>query len=110
MSKARPSKHELSQIYGTRHKREEMSKDTSNHIRTKLNQIIQKAKNIPEDKFNVWDKASIEQAIQIQSEVEIQELRLEIARLMELAGIQYEGQKFNFWKQYHARQKAKRDE
>ena len=36
-------------------------------------------------------------------------LRIEIARLMELAGVHYGVEKNLFWKQYHARQKAKRD-
>ena len=109
MSKARPSKHELNQIYGTRHKREEMSDETSNKIKTALKVIIAKTKKLPKDKFNAWDIASIQKAIELNVETEMQDLRREIARLMDLAGKHYGVEEHSFWKRYHARQKAKRD-
>lgn len=110
MSKARPSQHELNQIYGTRHKREEMSDETSNEIKTALKDIIAKTKKLPKDKFNAWDKASIQKAIELNVETEMQDLRRQIARLMDLAGTHYGVEENSFWKRYHARQKAKRDE
>lgn len=109
MSRARPSIHELNQIYGTKHHGDEMTKATESNIATKLQDIITKSKKIPKDQFNAWDKASIQKAIEINAEAEMEALRLEIARLMELAGVHYGVEKNLFWKRYQARQKAKRD-
>ena len=109
MSRARPSIHELNQIYGTKHKRDEMMKATNSNITTKLKDIITKSKQIPKDQFDAWDKASLQKAIEINAEAEMEALRIEIARLMELAGVHYGVEKNLFWKRYHARQKAKRD-
>ena len=60
MSRARPSIQELNQIYGTKHKRDEMMKATNSNITTKLQDIITKSKQIPKDQFDAWDKASLQ--------------------------------------------------
>lgn len=77
MSGVRPTIHDLNQIYGKKHNRDEMMKAKNSNITTKLNDIIIKSKKIAEDQFDAWDEAALQKAIEINTEAVREALRFE---------------------------------
>lgn len=62
------------------------------------------AKNLTEIEaasLSVWDRSMIAKAHEIKRAVELKELQAELRRIMELAGLNYNIEKQNFWRRYH---------
>lgn len=94
----------------SREKRKDWVQTQNNEIVAKANEVVAKASTIPNDLMNAWDKESIRLAAELAAKDSLEQLRREIARLMELAGEHYGISEKQFWQRYHAQQKAKRDE
>lgn len=106
MSRRSPSPYDIEQMYGdpSRLKKIRAAQDTELH--TKAAEVLAKAKQLPADSLDAWDKASVEQVLHLATKREVEELRQAIARVMELAGEHYGVNKDVFWKRYHARKNA----
>lgn len=94
----------------SREKREGWEQTQNNEIVAKANEVAVKAKDIPNELLSAWDKESIRLAAELAAKDSLEELRREIARILELAGEHYGISEKQFWQRYHAQQKAKRDE
>ena len=86
----------------------ERTKDEA--IKQKAKTVLTKAKTVQPEQLDLFDELSLRQVARISGEHEVEDLRREIAALMKLAGINYEVSKHEFWRQYRAKQKAKRDD
>jgi hypothetical protein len=69
----------------------------------KSNEVLAKAKAIPKELMGAWDKESVWQISKIADQAKLEELRRDIARIMELAGGHYGISQQLFWQRYHAR-------
>lgn len=87
----------------SREKREGWEQTQNNEIVAKANEISVKASTIPNELLNAWDKESIRLAAELAAKDSLEQLRLEISRLMELAGEHYGISEKQFWQRYHAR-------
>lgn len=94
----------------SRTKRDGWEKTNNKQIVAAANEVVAKAKNIPDELMDLWDKESIKLTAELADKDSLEELRRQIARIMELAGEHYGISKELFWKRHHAQQKAKRDE
>ena len=94
----------------TRKKREGWEQTQNKEIVAKANEVFAKAKDIPNQLLSAWDKESIRLAAELAAKDSLEQLRREIARILELAGEHYGINEKQFWQRYHAQQKAKRDE
>ena len=107
MSREKRTKFETNKMYGQ--KAEHSHRSAKNTITTKLQSILSKYKEIPNDLFDLWDKASIQKVIELHRKTEIEALRLEVAQFMSLVGTHYGIEKHIFWKRFHTSKKVKRD-
>ena len=94
----------------SREKREGWKEIQNNEIVAKANEVAAKAKDIPNELLSAWDKESFRLAAELAAKDSLEQLRREIARILELAGEHYGINEKQFWQRYHAQQKAKRDE
>lgn len=94
----------------SREKRDGWEETKNKEIVAKANEVVAKAKTIPDELMDPWDKESIKLVAELSDKDSLEELRREIARIMELAGEHYGISKELFWRRHHAQQKAKRDE
>lgn len=106
MSRRSPSPYDIEQMYGDPSclKKIRAAQDTELH--KEAAEVLKKAKQLPADSLDAWDKASVEQVLDLATKREVEELRQAIARVMELAGEHYGVNKDVFWKRYHARKIA----
>ena len=65
-------------------------------------------KAIDINELTPFDRANIEFVNQFKDGVEVESFRNQIKRIFELAGLNYELEKRNFWRKYHARKSAEK--
>ena len=94
----------------TRAKRDGWEETKNKELVSKAKEVVAKAQNIPAQLLTAWDKESLRLVSELADRDSVEQLRREIARIMELAGEHYGISKELFWKRHHAQQKAKRDE
>ena len=87
----------------SREKREGWEQTQNNEIVAKANEVAAKASTIPSELMNAWDKESIRLAAELAAKDSLEQLRREIARILELAGEHYGISEKQFWQRYHAR-------
>ena len=69
----------------------------------KATEVLAQEKTIPDEIMGAWDKESVWQISKIADQAKLEELRRDIARIMELAGGHYDISQHLFWQRYHAR-------
>lgn len=79
-------------------------------IQQRIQTLINTAKSIPDEHLNDWDKESLHTVKELSSDERLDDLRRQIARIMSLAGENYEINKSTFWRQHRAKQKLKPDD
>ena len=94
----------------TREKREGWEQTQNKEIVAKANEVFAKAKDIPNPRLSAWDKESLRLVSELADRDSVEQLRREIARIMNLAGEHYGISEKQFWQRYHSQQKAMRDE
>ena len=60
--------------------------------------------------LTAWDKAALDQIREIKRAAELEEYRVELMRVFELAGLNYKLSEQDFWQQVHARGKQARSQ
>ena len=60
------------------------------------------SKDINDKDLTAWDRASVRKAQKLQNSVELEEFRSQIKRIFELAGLNYELEKRNFWSRHNS--------
>jgi hypothetical protein len=110
MSRRSPSPYDIEQMYGDPSRLKKIRAAQETELHTKAAEVLAKAKQLPADSLDAWDKASVEQVLDLATKREVEELHQAIARVMELAGEHYGVNKDVFWKRYHAQREAGRDE
>jgi hypothetical protein len=60
--------------------------------------------------LTAWDKAALAQIREIKRAAELEEYRVELKRVFELAGLNYKLSEQDFWRQVHARAKRARSQ
>ena len=65
-------------------------------------------KAIDASELTPFDKANIEFVNRFKDGAEVESFRNQIKRIFELAGLNYELEKRNFWRKYHARKSAEK--
>ena len=60
--------------------------------------------------LTAWDKAALDQIREIKRAAELEEYRVELMRVFELAGLNYKLSEQDFWQQVHARAKQARSQ
>ena len=60
--------------------------------------------------LTAWDKAALDQLREIKRAAELEEYRVELKRVFELAGLNYKLSEQDFWQQVHARAKQARSQ
>jgi len=88
----------------TRKKREGWEQTQNKEIVAKANEVFAKAKDIPNQLLSAWDKESIRLIGELTDKDSVEQLRRQIARIMELAGEHYGISERQFWQRYHARE------
>ena len=97
-------------VNSTHAKREGWEQTQKKEIVAKANEVVVNVKDIPKHLLGAWDEESMRLAAELAAKDSLEQLRREIARLIELAGEHYGISEKQFWQRYHAQQKAKRDE
>ena len=106
MSRRNPSPYDIQQMYGDPNRLKKIRATQGKELHTKAAEVLAKAKQIPADRLDAWDRESVEQVAKLATRSDLEELRQAIARVMELAGESYGVNKDVFWKRYHARKNA----
>ena len=101
-----PSPYDIQQMYGDPNRLKKIRATQGKELHTKAAEVLAKAKQIPADRLDAWDRESVEQVAKLATRSDLEELRQAIARVMELAGESYGVNKDVFWKRYHARKNA----
>ena len=60
--------------------------------------------------LTAWDKSALDQIREIKRAAELEEYRVELKRVFELAGLNYKLSEQDFWRQVHARAKQARSQ
>jgi hypothetical protein len=60
--------------------------------------------------LTAWDKAALNQVHEIKRAAELEEYRVELKRVFELAGLNYKLAEQNFWRKVHERAKQARSQ
>lgn len=87
----------------SREKRDGWTNTKNRETFAKANEVLAQAKIIPDEIMGAWDKESFWQISKIADQAKLEELRRDIARIMELAGEHYGISEKQFWHRYHAR-------
>jgi hypothetical protein len=66
-----------------------------------MSDAAREIKDVQVKDLTAWDRASIGKAQELQNSVELEEFRSQIKRIFELAGLNYELEKQNFWSRYN---------
>lgn len=87
----------------TRAKRDGWNATRNKELVAKAKEVVAKAQNIPAQLLTAWDKESLRLVSELADRDSVEQLRREISRLMELAGVHYGISEKQFWQRYHAR-------
>ena len=79
-------------------------------IQQRIQTLINTVKSIPDENLDSWDRESLHRVTELSSDERLDDLRRQIARIMALAGENYEINKSTFWRQHRAKQKLNPDE
>jgi hypothetical protein len=66
-----------------------------------MSDAAREIKDVQVKDLSAWDRASARKAQELQNSVELEEFRNQIKRIFELAGLNYELEKQNFWSRYN---------
>ena len=83
-------------------------KFNSDLLKAEIAQANELGKAIHRRELDPFDRASIEFVNQYKDAVEVQQFQDQMKRICELAGINYELEKREFWRKYHARKSAEK--
>lgn len=90
-------------VNSTHAKREGWEQTQNNEIVAKANEVVVNVKDIPMHLLSAWDEESMRIVGELANKNSLEQLRQEIARILELAGEHYGISEKQFWQRYHAR-------
>jgi hypothetical protein len=68
------------------------------HVTKKeITNLVRELEQVHSDVLNAWDRAALHKVSEIELQMELDEFRDQLRRVFELAGLNYELEKQNFW-------------
>jgi hypothetical protein len=72
------------------------------HVTKKeITDLARELEQVHSDVLTAWDRAALHKVSEIEPKMEIDEFRDQLRRVFELAGLNYELEKQNFWSRYN---------
>jgi hypothetical protein len=72
------------------------------HVTKKeITDLARELEQVHSDVLTAWDRAALHKVSELQLALEVDEFRQQLKRVFELAGLNYELEKQNFWSRYN---------
>ncbi len=71
-------------------------------VRSEVADLAHELKQANNDVLTAWDRAALNKVSEIELQIEIDEFRDQLKRVFELAGLNYELEKQNFWSRHNS--------